>query len=135
MIVRIPQIKSVALTSDFLYSSITLYRRINIENHSNLAIFSIVEPCLGILGGSAASLALAVRTSLNRNSRRPSTSPVRLRLYPGTTTIVNGGRGHSTDFGPPAQGIGVSSRVTCTRERLSDELMDYHDFLATCAGK
>ncbi|KAH7190306.1 hypothetical protein BKA60DRAFT_664185, partial [Fusarium oxysporum] len=66
MIVRIPQIKSVALTSDFLYSSI------------NLAILSIVEPCLGILGGSAASLALAVRTSLNRNSRRPSTSPVRL---------------------------------------------------------
>ena len=57
-------------------------------------------------------------------------SPRHADIWSGTTVTVNGGRGNSTDFPPPPQGIGVVRKVICTREKIAnEEQLDYHRFL------
>ncbi|KAL6359139.1 hypothetical protein LRP88_07356 [Fusarium phalaenopsidis] len=118
MIARIPYIKSAALTADFLHASV------------DLAVWTVIEPCLGIVGGSAATFGPIFRLRAARLATRPSRSPPHTDFWTGTTVTVNGGRGNSTDTAPPPHGVRVVRKVACTRDRGAQEgELDYNRFL------
>ncbi|KAM6514145.1 hypothetical protein FALCPG4_015304 [Fusarium falciforme] len=118
MIVRIPYIKSTSLTPDFLHASV------------GVAIWTVIEPCLGIVGGSAATFGPLFHHRSRKSATRSVGSPRHADIWSGTTVTVNGGRGNSTDIPPPPQGIGVVRKVICTREKMAnEEQLDYHRFL------